>query len=362
MKALRFVWIWIALLSASAVMAQTATTTPSAPASSINWVFGTCDNRAIVDLTGTMQAGYDVYLQIYRETGARGEALSDVIRVSVNGSFQVSQVINYPAGKVLALGQFASMKISIGSESNASTTIYSNIQDDVYDTCITPAYSTTATSTTATGIGTTGATGTTGTSTGLGNVVSVSKVLKPNGGYLNPVYASPQESVVQIGVRPSQNTRELGRVSDVGIIFAECDQFAGAHPGRLFDTDPLLVFWSWYAKTAQQVRDHLATAQYDVVIEINGAPAQYFQSVNVSPVARREDGNFWAFYTVNMGNGWPPGLYRINYRVTWSQPISDGYASFGPGTENEVLTGHCIFNIENNPYGVKITHRLPVAP
>jgi len=349
------------------VWAQTTTTaTESAPTSNINWLFSACDNRGVVDLTGTMQANYDIYIQMYRETGARGVALSDLIRVPVNGTFQVSQVLNYPSGQVLGIGQFASLKISIARESDPTSSLYSTIQDDVYDTCITPAYGTVAT--TVAGTGTTGTgtainptTGQTVTAN-VGEVISRSNVLKPGGGYLNRVFAQPREGVVQIGARPSLNVREIGRVGDVGLIFAECDQFAGANPGRLFDTDNLTVFWSWFAKTAAQVRDHQAQVQYVVQIEMLGAPGQFFQSVQVSPIARLEDGNYWTFYTVNMGSGWKPGLYRINYRATWLQAITDGYDDFGPATENEVVTGFCVFNIEANPYGTAVTHRLPVAP
>lgn len=364
MKTLRRLWLVVLLAVAGAVWGQTANTTPSAPTSNINWLFAACDNRAVVDFNGTMQRGYDIYIQLYRETGARGSALSDLIRVPVDGNFQVSQVLNYPSGTVLGIGQFASLKISIARENDSTSSIFNTIQDDVYDTCIQPAFSTTATTVVGSGTGGTAVDPTTGqtVTASPGTVISRSNVLKPGGGYLNPVFAQPQEGLVQIGARPSLNQREAGRVSDVGLIFAECAQFPGADPGRLYDTDNLTIFWSWFAKTAAQVRDHQDKAQYEVLIEMLGAPGQPFRTVNVSPIARREDRNFWVFYTVNMGSGWQPGLYRVNYKVTWREPVFDGYENFGPGTENEVLTGHCIFNIEKNPYGVNVTHRLPVAP
>jgi hypothetical protein len=337
--------------------------TPSAPASTINWFFAVCDNRAVIDLDGTMQSGYDIYLQVFRETGASGTSLSNAIRVPVDGAYKTSQVINYPTGVTLGLGQFGSIRITMARESDPTSTIFVKVVDDVYDTCISPANAQ-------------------GSSTSLGSVTSpsgtfidpqtgqtvqavagqpirTSGILKPGGGYLNPVFAVPSEQPVQIGARPSQNTRESGRVSDVGLLFAECDQFPGADPGRLYDTDNLTVFWSWYAKTAAQVRDHIAKAQYRIFFDSPGLPTQIFPNVVVSPIVKREDGNFYVFYTVALGNSYRPGNYRVNYAVSWTEPTFDGFNDFGPGTETEELTGTCTWDIEQNPFGTQVNYTNP---
>ena len=84
-----------------------------------------------------------------------------------------------------------------------------------------------------------------------------SGIFTPGGGVLNEVFGRPQEALVQIGARPSENERIEGRTSDPGLIFAECDAFPLADPGRLFDTDNLTVFWSWFASTPALAREHL---------------------------------------------------------------------------------------------------------
>jgi hypothetical protein len=40
-----------------------------------------------------------------------------------------------------------------------------------------------------------------------------------------------------------------------------------------------------------------------------------------------------------------PGTYRIEYRASWSQQISDGYELFGPGTNNLIEEGSCTFTV-----------------
>jgi hypothetical protein len=364
MKVLRMVSLAAILALGAISHAQQAAATPSSPQSSINWFWAICDTKAVVDLDGNMVAGDDVYLQFFRENDARGAALSDLIRVSANGAFRTSQVINFPSGVTLGVGQFGSMRIAIASETDPTKASFSRVVNDVYDTCITPANPVGSITPVGSGAGS-GVGQFVDPTTGVvvnpiaGEVIRTSGILKPGGGYLNPVYAQPVESTVQIGVRPSENIREIGRVTDVGLLFAECDQFPGADPGRLYDTDNLTVFWSWYARTAAQVRDHLAKAQYRVFFESPGLPSQIFPNVQVSPIVRREDGNFYVFYTVNLGNNYLPGIYRVNYEVGWSEPTFDGYENFGPGTENEILRGSCTWEIEKNPYGVNVNYNNP---
>lgn len=366
MKLHRMLFVVVMLGTGILSQAQQATpaATASGPTSTINWFWAICDTKAVVDLDGTMESGDDVYVQFFREAGATGAPLSNLIRVNANGAFRTSVEATYPAGTLLALGQFGSMRISIASESDPTKASFTRVLDDVYDTCITPANP----------VGTISSVGGTGTSgqgsfvdpiTGqavspiAGRPIRSSGILKPGGGYLNEVYAIPAEQPVQIGARPSANNRVQGRTSNPGLIFAECNQFPGADPGRVFDTDGMTVYWSWFAKTAAQVRDHQAKAQYLVQFEAAGLPTQTFPNVQVSPIVKREDGNFYVFYTVNIGSAYRPGLYRVNYQVTWSGPTSDGYKEFGPGTETESLSGNCIWNVEQNPFGTPVSYENP---
>ena len=343
--------------------AQDATGEPS---STISYFFVACENQAVLDLEGTMQAGYDVYVQIFRDAG--GTQLTNLIRVSVNNTYQVSQTIPFASGQTLLVGQFASARITMARESDPSATIFEETAQDVQDGCATPTFP--AADTTDVG-----ANGTTGPTTPIidpvtGNVIDFetaevvgsSGIFTPDGGVLNEVISRDPEAVVQIGPRPSERVEFVGRTADPGLIFAECDSFAGANPGLLWDTDNLTVFWSWFAKTPAQVQQHLDNAQYEVFLTSPYAYRQTFPRINVSAITRREDGNYWVFYTANLGDGFRPGQYRIDYYVTWSEAISDGYDAFGPGTDNVGLLSTCTFEVQGNPFGIQVNRNNPTVP
>lgn len=360
MKKLMLLMLIILSLVATGVMAQT-----EEPTSSVSFFFAACETQGVIDLNGTMETGYDVYVQLFDQLGGQGQPLSGLIRVSVDGSYQVSATVPFTSGRSLLLGQFASAKISIARESDSSVSQYSGTIDDVQDGCVEPAYGAADTDGVGGGSSTPLIDPVTGQVIAQGELVSSANIFTPDGGVLNDVYSFPQEATVQIGARPSevQSRRQIsGRSSDAGLIFAECDQYPLAEPGRLFDTDNLTIFWSWYAKTPAQVQDHINNAQYEVFLTSDYAFRQTFPNVQVSQIVRREDGNYYVFYTANLGDGFRPGDYKVDFYLTWDETISDGYASFGPNTANPSFTSSCSFNVELNPFGVRTTLDNPTVP
>lgn len=338
------------------------------PTSTVFFFFAACENQAVIDLDGTMEAGYDVYIQFFRELNATGEALTNRVRVPVSGDYQVSQTVAYNNG-TLNLGQFASVRVSIALESNADSEIYSDTLDDVQDGCIDPTYSSVDTIDVGSGVGADGGTPLIDPVTGevvtgtAGEAIRSSGIYTPDGGVLNEVFGRPQEAVVQIGARPSESVDvQLGRVSDPGLIFAECDAFDGADPGIVYDTDNITVFWSWFATIPELARQHQAFAQYEVFLTSDYAYRQPFPFVDVRPLVQREDENYWTFYVANLGDGFRPGTYRVDYYVTWSQPISDGIAEFGPGTETPFILNTCTFEVVINPFGISTDLNNPTVP
>ncbi|MDQ7027556.1 MAG: hypothetical protein Q9P44_18585 [Anaerolineae bacterium] len=337
------------------------------PTSTISYLFVACENHAVIDFEGTMQPGYDIYVQVFLAQGASGTQLTNLIRVSVNNEYQVSQTLNYANGQTVLIGQFASAQISMARENDPSSTIFSDTVQDAQDNCAEPSFPSADT----TDAGSSGSSITTpiiDPVTGnvidfeTAEVVGSSGIFTPDGGVLNDIIVRQAESVVQIGARPSEQVEFVGRTADPGLIFAECDLFAGANPGLLWDTDNLTVFWSWFAATPELVQEHLDTAQYEVFFTSPYTYRQIFPRILVSQITQREDGNYWVFYTANLGDGFRPGQYRIDYYVTWNRAISDGYETFGPGTQNEGLLSTCTFNVEVNPFGLEIRRDNPTVP
>jgi hypothetical protein len=365
LKKAKLLGFLLSLIIGGSALAQTAV--PSTSDSSVFYFFAACENQAVIDLNGTMEAGWDVYVQVFDQLGGQGQALSDLIRVSVSGEYQVSATVPFTNGRTLLLGQFASAVIIIGRETDPETTQFSESIDDVQDGCVEPAFS--AADTDSAGGGGNASTPLIDPATGQvivqGELISSANIFTPDGGVLNDVYSFPQEAIVQIGARPSdvQSNQVIeGRSTDAGLIFAECDQYPRANPGRLFDSDNLVVFWSWFASTAALAQEHIDTAQYEVFLSSPYAFRQTFPNIVVSPITQREDGNFYVFYTANLGNGFRPGDYKIDFYLTWSRAINDGYADFGPETETPSITSSCSFELEINPFGIRTDLDNPTVP
>jgi hypothetical protein len=330
--------VLVALASFGTSLAQTDTTEPT---STINFFFVLCDTQAVIDFSGTIEAGYDVYYQIFSAAGGGGTALTALRRLTVGGNFTTTETVAFNAGSTVAAGQVGSMYIAIAREGVPTDTIYSDYVDDIQDGCRTSTGTTAPTTTTTTTTSTPVTTTTTTTSSSTtSTTLSLPSIRSPFGGFINPGYRPPAAApVVQIGASqvvlpPRQQTP--------GVIFAECNQYPQAEPGILYDNDNIIIFWSWYAATEELMLDHINNAQYAVA-----AWGNPFSNVIRTPIELL-GGDYWVFYYVTLGN-LQPGNYQIDYKVYWSQAISDGYDDFGPGTDNPELTGNCYFEILRNP-------------
>ena len=304
--------------------------------SNVQIFFVACDTRGVMNVSGNMDAGSDVFYQIFAGAGGTGTPLTNMRQLQVDGAYAVSDVMNYNAGSTVAAGGTASAKVYIARESGVTASSTPFVVDDVQDGCNNP-QNALVTSTDA------GAGGTTTTTTTTGG----SNILSPFGGVINPTVTTAPQPLVVIGPRTQVNPL---RSATPGVIFAECDQnLPGAAPGLLYDNDNITIFWSWFAKTEQQVQDHLAQAQYDV--SLNTAP---LQNVGISPITQPNNRNFWVFYTAPIGH-LKPGQYGVAMRLTWKQAISDGFDDFGPGTDTEEIFSTCTFQIDKNPQNQNIT-------
>ncbi|MBL8163060.1 MAG: hypothetical protein JNJ61_13830 [Anaerolineae bacterium] len=317
-------------LGAGISLAQDTTTTAT---SSVQIFVVICETQAVVNLSGTMEAGLDVYYQIFPAAGGNGTALTNLRQVQVDGAYTFSENISFVGGTVAA-GGIGSARVFIAREGNANS-VQSDVfvVDDLQDGC--------NNAQNALGTSVDAGAGATSTTTTAG-----SNILSPFGGVINPsVVVTPQPLVV-IGARSDVTPN---RSATPGVLFAECDSYLpGAAPGLLYDTDNIVIFWSWYAKTEQQVQDHVAQAIYEV--KLNTAP---LVDVQVSPVTQRTS-NFWVFYTANIGK-LRPGGYGVEFKLSWNQAISDGYDDFGPGTDNILQSATCTFEIKPNPDGIQVT-------
>jgi hypothetical protein len=323
------------LLSGVAVSAQTATApTPTGPSNSVQGTLFACANNAVLNLSGTLLTGWDVFFQLV----SGGTPVTSVRQVSADGAFTFGESVPYPSGTTLTPGSALGARVFIARESNPSTIDFEFALNDIQDGCgsaATPQTNTGANASGEAGQVTPGARGV--------------NLFAPDGQILNPNLA-PEQPVV-IGARPSDNFRS----ATPGLIFAECAEAPLALPGIIYDTDAITVYWSWWTRTLAQMEDHLATAQYSV--RLNTAP---FVNVQRSEITRR-GGRYYVFYSAPVGY-LRPGHYEVEYRVTWTDEHFDGVDRYGPGTENEVDTGLCNFDVLPNPQGIAVDHTEMYTP
>ena len=322
-----------------AVLAQEDDTTDdetTEPQSTVSIFVVICEGQAVMNLSGTMLAGFDVYYQIFGGAGGTGDALSTLRRVNADGDFDFSEVVTYPEGSTVAAGGIGSAYVSISREGAPDSSAYNEFVDDLQDGCADP-LNPLGVSTPSDGSVTSSDDGTRGPGTNTGGT---STILSPFGGVLNPNYIPPEKPIVQVGPReefvfPRQETP--------GLIFAECDAFPVAEPGIVYDSDNTVIYWSWFTDTLEQMEDHIANVDYSVT---------YYQTLPLPNVIRTEprliNGNYWTFWYAQLGN-LRAGQYYIEYKVRWDAPVFDGFANYGPGTENELLLSGCSFDVRENP-------------
>lgn len=127
-------------------------------------------------------------------------------------------------------------------------------------------------------------------------------------------------------------------------VLAYCDNLAfGSPPPRnLAANSRIDVFWGWYARTPDQLNQHLDNVVYEV--RVNGALLEDWRQY-ASTIRQESDGNYHIYWYVP-SDPLPSGQTVITYKVTWTQPITDGYASFGPGTNRLSEEGTCTFTVQ----------------
>ncbi|PJF36492.1 MAG: hypothetical protein CUN49_05190 [Candidatus Thermofonsia Clade 1 bacterium] len=135
-------------------------------------------------------------------------------------------------------------------------------------------------------------------------------------------------------------------------ILAYCDlsQFRSEANKVFRPNQNLSIYWTWFARTAEQIQDHLDAATYEVQLERKDGDLwqlvrklddydNYRTALTRAPNGRPEVRWFVPIGTLEAGE------YRVSYRLTWSRRIEDGDKSFGPGGDEEINTGTCVFRV-----------------
>lgn len=122
-------------------------------------------------------------------------------------------------------------------------------------------------------------------------------------------------------------------------ILAYCRQ-KNVRPPTPTTNDNVFIEWSWYVSRPEYMDDHLEHAAYNVWLdgELLEDWEQYATEMTT------ESGVYIIYWYYPVGK-LEPGTHEVEFRLSWDEPITDGYAEFGPGTANETDTGDCTFTV-----------------
>ena len=152
------------------------------------------------------------------------------------------------------------------------------------------------------------------------------------------VFGTPG-AVAAVATRPA-GTKKFNDV------LAYCDHKDNGEPRKTLATGTnVTIYWSWFAKTPEQLKDHIDNAIYEV--KVDGQTLQNWQQY-MSSVGRdtyKGDKVYIVYWYIPIGTP-SAGEHKIDFSVTWKQKISDGYQDYGPGTAQTSDTGTCAFTIK----------------
>ncbi len=101
------------------------------------------------------------------------------------------------------------------------------------------------------------------------------------------------------------------------------------------------VYWAWFARTEEQVQQHIDAANYEV--RVDGTLLENWRSFQTD-IRPAPNGQYVVYWYVPHGP-LAAGEHEITYQVTWTQAISDGFDEFGPNTEIPFEQGNCTFTV-----------------
>ncbi len=125
-------------------------------------------------------------------------------------------------------------------------------------------------------------------------------------------------------------------------VLAYCDtlSFGLPAPRNLNAGATIDIYWSWFAKTREQLQDHIDNAIYEVSIDGTRLTNWRLYAASVT----QQDSNWYQYWFVPFGP-LTTGEHTIQFRLTWREAISDGYEQFGPDTANPSDEGSCTFTV-----------------
>jgi hypothetical protein len=185
-----------------------------------------------------------------------------------------------------------------------------------------------------------------GTSTALANLLGTPRPTQSGSTDIAPVpVASGTADSIPTSSAPIIAPTTSGEpiVQNRTLVLAICDdaQQRLPAPTNLGAGSTLQLYYRWFARTETQVQQHLDNAIYSVRINDQAVSSQRFV---FTPIQLRDDGNHTSDWFTVIGP-LDAGTYQVEFSLSWTQQIFDGYEYYGPGSRlpNVTQTGTCTF-------------------
>ena len=130
------------------------------------------------------------------------------------------------------------------------------------------------------------------------------------------------------------------QVLEPAIVLPYCSALEQS-PVYVGEERPVVVYWGWVATTPDYVQDFLDTATIRVLLDGEEVKPHTQSEVEY----HIEDEGYVVSWSADVGT-LTPGSHRLEYHVTWSRQIFDGWYSFGPGGEYEEEHEFCELIVE----------------
>ena len=119
------------------------------------------------------------------------------------------------------------------------------------------------------------------------------------------------------------------------LVFAYCSALDQS-PVYVGENQPVTLYWGWVAQSESHVQEYLDTARIRVFLDDEQLTPDTRSEIEYDS----ESEGYGVDWKANVGV-LTPGSHRVDYDVSWSRQISDGWYTYGPGGEYEEHHSYC---------------------
>ncbi len=119
------------------------------------------------------------------------------------------------------------------------------------------------------------------------------------------------------------------------VVLAYCSAFEES-PVYVRENQPVIIYWGWAALTQTYVQDFLDTAMIEVLLDGQEIRPEMQTGIEYDS----EEEGYVVGWSTSVGT-LTPGSHRVDYHISWTRQISDGWYTYGPGGEYEEEREHC---------------------